>query len=303
MTPSEPAQLIVVVGPTASGKSEFALRLAETRSGEIVNADSVQVYRHFDIGSAKPGPAELGRAPHHLVDCVDPHAPLDAAQWCALADAAIADIQARDHLPIVCGGTFLWVKALLYGLAEAPPGDETLRAQHRRIAETEGRAALHRKLREIDPTAAERLNPNDTVRVSRALEVHQLTGVPLSTFQAQHGFRAPRYRASLVGISHERDVLDERMRARTRAMFEAGWVDEVRSLVARGFGDTRPMRSVGYRQIADALRSPESLDEAELELSVYRATRIFARRQRTWLRDQPVTWLTPETLPKWLERP
>lgn len=286
--------LIVVVGPTASGKSELALRLAEEAGGEIVNADSVQVYRYFDIGSAKPSAAELARVPHHLVGVVEPTTPLDAGQWCALADAAIGDIAGRGRIPVVCGGTFLWVKALLYGLAPAPPADAIVRERHRQLADTEGRAALHQRLGAVDPVAAARLNPNDFVRVSRALEVFELTGRPLSEFQAEHGFSAPRYTARLVGVARERDAMDQRIHDRTRAMFQAGWVDEVRELVRRGFGDTRPMLSVGYRQIAVALTASAPLDLAELELSVYRATRVFARRQRTWLRDQPVEWLTPE---------
>lgn len=291
-----PLPLVVVVGPTASGKSELALRLAEGSGGEIVNADSVQVYRYFDIGSAKPSSAELARVPHHLVDVVEPTAPLDAGQWCALADAAINDIVARGRTPIVCGGTFLWVKALLYGLAPAPPADPAVRERHRQLADADGRAALHRELEAVDPASAARLNPNDFVRVSRALEVFELTGRPLSAFQAEHGFSAPRYAARLVGVARERDAMDQRIGERTRAMFQAGWVDEVRELLRRGFGDTRPMLSVGYRQIAEALKSPAPLELAELELSVYRATRVFARRQRTWLRDQPVEWLAPGSL-------
>jgi tRNA dimethylallyltransferase len=229
-----------------------------------------------------------------LVDVVEPTAPLDAGQWCTLADAAILDIVDRGRTPVVCGGTFLWVKALLYGLAPAPPADAALRERHRQLADAEGRAALHQRLAAVDPVAAARLNPNDFVRVSRALEVFELTGRPLSEFQAEHGFNEPRYTARLVGVARERDAMDQRILERTQAMFRAGWVDEVRELLRRGFGDTRPMLSVGYRQIAEALEAPAPLDLAELELSVYRATRVFARRQRTWLREQPVEWLPPE---------
>ena len=294
VNPTGRPPLIIVVGPTASGKSELALQIAESVGGEIVNADSVQVYRYFDIGSAKPSAAELARVPHHLVDRIEPDAPLDAGQWCALADVAIEDIVARDRTPIVCGGTFLWVKALLYGLASAPPGDVDVRERHRQMAATEGREALHRRLAEVDPILGARLNPNDFVRVSRALEVFELTGRPLSEFQAEHGFRAMRYPARLFGIAHERTLSDQRIHDRTQAMFRAGWVEEVRELVRRGFGQSRAMNSVGYRQIADALSAAAPVDLDELALSVYRATRVFARRQRTWLRDQPVEWLSPE---------
>ncbi len=294
-SPSSPPELLVVVGPTASGKSELALTLSQSLDGEIVNADSMQVYRYFDIGTAKPSAQERSRVRHHLVDIVEPDAPMDAARWCELADAAVADIHAKGRQPIVCGGTFLWVKALLYGLAKAPAGDPELRARHREIEKREGRVALHRELARVDPSSAARLNPNDFVRVSRALEVYELSGEPMSSFQERHGFREPRYRARLLGVAHPRLELDQRIRKRAHAMFEAGWVDEVQSLLARGYADTRAMQSVGYKQIAAAQLAGDR-DGALLEEAVYRATRVFARRQRTWLKDQPVHWVDPELL-------
>jgi tRNA dimethylallyltransferase len=154
---------------------------------------------------------------------------------------------------------------------------------------------LHAELARVDPQCAERLAPNDFVRVSRALEVFELTGVPMSDWQAQHGFRESRYRARLVGIGHEREALDQRIGARVDAMFAAGWLDEVKRLVALGHAESKPMRSVGYRQILEALRADGPLDP-ELRDKVYRATRVFARRQRTWLRDQPVHWIEPAAL-------
>jgi tRNA dimethylallyltransferase len=213
-----------------------------------------------------------------------------------MAHTVIADINARGRLPIVSGGTFLWVKALLFGLADAPPADPKLRAEHRALAEAEGRAALHAKLALVDPTSAQRLNANDFVRVSRALEVYELTGEALSALQAQHGFKAPNYRAQLCGVARAREELDERILQRTHTMFQAGWIDEVRRLIHDGFSECRAMGSVGYRQIAAALEAPGAIDTNELELSVFRATRVFARRQRTWLREQVVTWLTPSAL-------
>lgn len=284
--------LLVVVGPTASGKTELALKMAQRLHGEIVSADSVQVYRHFDIGSGKPSADEQARATHHLVDIVDPTDSMDAAAWAARADAAIRDIRARGRVPIVCGGTFLWVKALLRGLSPAPRGDETLRAAHRAIAEAEGRSALHARLAQVDAASAERLNPNDFVRVSRALEVFELSGKPMSQWQAEHGFKDARYAARLIGVRRTPEELDQRIRLRAAAMFEAGWVEEVRRLTARGFAATKPMAAVGYKQVLAAVSaetppSPESLlDE------VVRATRVFARRQRTWLRDEDVQWLS-----------
>jgi tRNA dimethylallyltransferase len=284
--------LVVIVGPTASGKTELAVRLAEERGGEIVSADSVQVYRHFELGTGKPSAAERARAVHHLIDILEPNEPMDAAQWAERADRAISDIRARGREPIVCGGSFLWVKALLFGLAGAPAADAGIRARHRERAEREGRPALHAELAKVDPVTAARLAPNDFVRVSRALEVYEQSGTPLSRFHEEHGFRAPRYTARLLGVRREPAELDRRIEARARAMLAAGWVDEVRALLAAGHADTRAMNAVGYKQIKEALGGEGPLDAEALTTSIVRATRVFARRQRTWLRDQPVEWVT-----------
>jgi len=290
---SEKESLLVLVGPTASGKSALALELAERLGGEIISADSVQVYRRFDIGSGKPTSAERARVPHHLIDVAEPTEPMDAARWAELADAAIAGVRQRGRVPIVCGGTFLWVRALLLGLVPAPPADEAIRARHRATAESSGRAALHAALSQVDPVAARRLAPNDFVRVSRALEVYELTGQPLSTWHEGHGFRQRRHEARLVGLKWEPEALAARIAARARAMFEAGLVDEVRGLLQAGYAECRAMGSVGYRQVADALAEGRA-DEGALLAEVVRATRVFARRQRTWLRDEAVTWLDPD---------
>ncbi|MBN2195726.1 MAG: tRNA (adenosine(37)-N6)-dimethylallyltransferase MiaA [Polyangiaceae bacterium] len=285
--------LTVVVGPTASGKTALAVSLAERLDGEIVSVDSVQIYRRFDLGSGKPTDAERARAPHHCIDLVDPLDSMDAARFSELADLAIAEISARGRRPIVCGGTFLWVRALLFGLAPAPPADAGVRERHAAVAAQEGREALHRRLATVDPIAARRLAPNDFVRVSRALEVYELSGVTLSAWQSAHGFRAPRYPARLVGIRHSGEALDHRIGDRVAAMLAAGWIDEVRDLIADGYAEARPMRSVGYRQIAEEILGNQSTGDADLATRIYRATRVFARRQRTWLRDQPVRWLSP----------
>ncbi len=283
--------LLCVVGPTASGKSALALRLATSLGGEILSADSMQIYRGFDIGTGKPSLAERQQVPHHLVDVAEPLELWDAARWASEAARLIDDVSARGKLPIVCGGTFLWVRALIFGLAEAPRGDDELRARHRAWAEREGRAALHERLAQVDPSSAARLSPNDFVRVSRALEVFEITGRPLSEVQAEHGFREPRYAARLVGVAREKPELDALIATRVRGMLEAGWLDEVRSLQARGLGEARAMGSVGYRQVAEALAAGTQDDTEALTDAVVRATRVFARRQRTWLRDQPVEWL------------
>jgi len=283
------ADVAVVVGPTASGKSDLALALAEARDGEIIGADSVQVYRYFDVGSGKPSPSDRARVAHHLIDVVDPLELMDAASYAARASEALADVRRRGKLPIVCGGTFLWVRALLYGLSRAPSADQAIRNRHASVAEEEGRAALHVRLAAVDPDAAARLDPNDFVRVSRALEVFELTGRPLSALQSEHGFREPRYRARFLGIGWTAEELLSRIARRTERLLAAGFVEEVAELIRLGYRDARAMSSVGYRQVLACVEG--RLSREELAPAINRATKVFARRQRTWLREEPVVWL------------
>jgi tRNA dimethylallyltransferase len=285
--------LLCIVGPTASGKTALALRVAERLGGEIINADSVQIYKHFDIGSGKPSQEELTRVPHHLLSHIEPGAEMDASVFAELALGAIADIRARGRTPILCGGTFLWVKALLFGLAPAPPQDAAIRMAHRAFVDEHGRSALHERLRQVDAASATRLMPNDFVRVSRALEVYELTGKPLSDFFAEHGFRQPRFVPRLLGVRHSNEHLHARIHARVASMLDAGWVAEVQHLSSLGYRDTRPMSSVGYRQVLQALDAGSVVREQLLE-AVAQVTRVFARRQRTWLRDLDVHWLSEE---------
>lgn len=282
-------ELVCVVGPTAAGKTALAIALAEALDGEIVSADSVQIYRGFDLGSGKPTPEERARAPHHLLDTHDPHEHVDAAGYAELADAAVRDVRGRGKLPIVCGGTFFWVRSLVLGLAEAPPADDAIRARHRALVDASGRDALHAALAAVDAASAARLHPNDVVRVSRALEVFELSGKPMSVWHAEHGFRAPRHRARFLGPATTPDELRARVRARAHAWLASGFVEEVRALLARGHGATRPMGSVGYKEVHAHLRG--ELPAADLEDAVVRATMLFTRRQRTWLNHETVAWV------------
>jgi tRNA dimethylallyltransferase len=287
--------IVVVVGPTASGKSTLAAELGRRLGGEVINADSVQVYRHFDIGSGKPSAEELAACPHHLFDIADPLQPLDAAAWAERASRVVNEVQARGRIPIVCGGTFLWIRALLFGLAAAPKGDEALRARHREFAQEHGAAALHERLAAVDPVSAARLHRNDLVRVSRALEVYELSGTTISEFHAQHGFRTPRFEARLVALDWPRATYDARVEARTRMMLDRGFVAEVQGLIDAGYASARAMTTVGYKQVSRALADGRA-DHPELALEIVRATRVFARRQRTWLRDEAVRLIDPSAL-------
>lgn len=285
----ESGKLACVVGPTASGKSELATLVAERVGGEIVSADSVQVYRRFDVGSGKPSKEDLARAPHHLVSVLDPLDAIDAARFATMADRAIADVRARGKVPILCGGTFLWVKATVQGLMSAPPAKEEIRERHRAIAASEGRKKLHELLRENDPESAARLHPNDVVRVSRALEVFELTGEKMSALQTAHAFGKSRHDAALFAVKRTSEELSARIASRARIWLENGWIGEVEQLAADGFADSRAMGSVGYREVAAHLRG--EIPRGELLERIVRATRVFARRQRTWLNHEKVEWV------------
>jgi len=285
-----PQGLLAIVGPTATGKTSLAVALAERLGGEVVNSDSVQIYREFDVGSGKPTAEDRARAPHHLVGVVEPLDPMDAAEWARRAGRAVADVRARGRVPIVCGGTFLWVKALLFGLAEAPAASAAIREGHREISDREGRPALHARLREVDADSAARLHPNDLVRVSRALEVFELTGKTMSAWQREHAFSRPRHDARLIAITCDPQTLTERITRRVQAWLQAGWVEEVRDLEARGFGGARAMGSVGYAQVRAMIAG--ELPPEDLEVAIVRATRVFARRQRTWLNHTEVNWVS-----------
>jgi tRNA dimethylallyltransferase len=279
------APLVVIVGPTASGKSALAMRLARERSGEIVSCDSLQVYRGLDIGSAKPTARERGEVKHHVLDVADPDEAFSAAAYAQVARAALQGIASRGRLAIVAGGTGLYLRALFHGLFEGPSRDEALRRRFEGIAERFGDARLHRLLARVDPEAAARIRPRDRVRVVRALEVYRTTGRPIS--EQQQGGSTPLrgFRSLVVGLDPGREELRGAIAARTREMLARGLLDEVRDLLQRGYGrELRPLRAIGYRQAVAAVLGETTVEEAER--AIVTATLRFAKRQRTWFRHQ-----------------
>ncbi len=283
-------QTLAIVGPTGTGKTELSLGLAELLRGEIVNCDSRQIYRGLDIGSAKPTLVERERVPHHLFDLIAPSETFDCARYRSMARAAIDEIGGRDKRSILVGGTGLYLKTVRYGLFEGPPRDEALRSELT-AREAADRGCLHAELTAADPPTAARLHPNDTHRVVRALEVQKLSGRPLSSWHAEHGFRQSEISVRVFGLSMPREKLYERIDQRCREMVERGFVEEVRGLLDAGLSADLPaLRSIGYREIGDYLRGRCQLDDAIEAMA--RATRRFAKRQLTWFRADPtIEWV------------
>ena len=277
--------LTVIAGPTASGKTAIAIELARQHGGEIVSADSQQVYRHFDIGTAKPSAEELAAVPHHLISVVDPLESFSAAEYQRRADAAIEEISSRGRPVFVVGGTGMYLRILLHGLVEAPGADPELRAELEALAAAEGREAVHRKLAEVDPETATKLPPQDLVRTIRALEIHKQTGKTASEFRREHAFAPDRYPFRMYVLNPPREALYRTIDARTAAMFQRGLVEEVRELIARGFAEAAPMRSVGYVQAKAVVDGQLSMDEALQQTA--QETRRYAKRQLTWFRKEP----------------
>jgi tRNA dimethylallyltransferase len=284
-------EIVIVQGPTASGKSELAVRLAKEFSGEIINADSMQVYRNMDIGSAKPSPEMLDSVPHHLVGIMDPDQPFSAADFCREAQEAISDINRRGKKVFIVGGTGLYIKALTRGLINSPGGSEDIRNELSAIAAQYGNLELYRKLSSVDPVTAEKLHPNDLVRIVRALEVFEMTGRSISELRQEHQFGDdPGYRCLKLGIAVDRPELFRRIDNRVEWMMESGLVEEVERLLAKGYSPTlKPMLSLGYRQICDFLAGKYPLQEAVRLIK--RDTRRYAKRQMTWFRkDDEIIW-------------
>jgi len=295
-----------IVGPTAVGKSSIAIQIAEQLGAEIVNADSRQVYRGMNLGTAKPRADELRRAPHHLIDIRDPDEPLDAAEFAALARAAIAEIAARGRPVLVVGGSGLYLRAIRAGIFPAPPASPEIRTRLLGLADQDGVGRLFERLCEIDHEAAARIKPNDLKRIVRALEIYEQTGVPISEHQRRHHFAERPFQTLTVGLTLPRESLYEMIDRRFDAMIEEGLVDEVRMLLNEDAqrrpqalaGECRDDRlrpvtlalsTIGYREIAGFLCGEMSLAEAIVRAK--RASRRLAKRQLTWFRADPeIVW-------------
>lgn len=283
--------LLVLVGPTAVGKTELSLVIAERYGCEIISGDSMQVYRGMDIGTAKATPEERARIPHHLIDIRDPHEPFSVSDFQQLAKTAIQEIASRGKLPFVVGGTGLYIQSLCYHY-DFPEGgaDEAYRRELRRYAEEHGKEALHEKLRGIDPETAERLHPNDVRRVIRALELYRATGVTMSEHLRRQRRTSP-YRLCMIGLTMDRGRLYRRIEQRVDRMIEAGLVEEVAALLKKGCTEqTTAMQGLGYKEIAAYLNGHLTLAEAVETLK--RNTRRFAKRQLSWFRRmEDIQWV------------
>lgn len=288
MTTTTPPPVIFLMGPTATGKTALACRLREALPVELISVDAAQVYRGMDAGTAKPGPEELARAPHRLIDIRDPAEPYSAADFCRDARREIRDIHRAGHIPLLVGGTMFYFHALEFGLSSLPAADPELRRELEAEAEAVGWPALHARLQAVDPVAAARIQPRDRQRIQRMLEVHRLTGRPASEIMSDSARPPLEWPVIRIGLlPADRGPLHDRIARRFQAMLDRGLVEETEKLLKRGdMGPHLPsIRMVGYRQVWQYLR--DSLDYNEMQRQAIVATRRLAKRQITWLRGYP----------------
>jgi tRNA dimethylallyltransferase len=287
-------KLLIILGPTAAGKSDLVLQLAGRMDAEIVSADSQQIYRQMDVGTAKPSTHQRGQVPHHLIDVVDPDQEFNVAEYRRLAIASASGIAKRGKPAIVCGGTGLYIKALTKGLFVGPARHSEIRASLEAEAENNGLSSLYRRLERVDPSATSWIHPNDRQRIIRALEVCQLTGRPMSAWQKEHAFKENPFETFKIGLDRKRPELYALINQRCDRMIGAGLVEEVKGLVEKGYGlELKPLQSVGYRHVGLFLEGRMSLAEAVVLMK--RDTRRLAKRQLTWFRsDNEIRWFHPE---------
>lgn len=290
-THTTPPKIIVICGPTGTGKTAAAISTAQAIGAEIVSADSMQIYRYMDIGTAKPSLEEQSLIRHHLIDIVNPDEPFDARKYAVMAGDAIQSIASRNRAVLVVGGTGLYIRALLHGLFTLENGNVMVRDRLKQKASLEGLDCLYSELKRCDPESADRIHPNDTYRIIRALEIFETTGTPMSVLHQQHGFSTEIFAAAMIGLSRQKELLYQRIDNRVDQMLAAGLIQEVQSLLDRGYSSTlKSMTSLGYRHMADHLAGKMPLTEAIL--SMKRDTRRYAKRQMTWFRSEKnIQWI------------
>jgi tRNA dimethylallyltransferase len=283
-------RVVILLGPTGVGTSKLGIELAEVLGGEIISADSMQVYRYMDIGTAKPTPEEQRRVRHHLIDLVTPNQPFHAGLYRALGRKAIDQLDKDGKSIWVVGGTGLYIKALTQGLFPSPKIDPVVRERLRQEAKEKGEAFLYQRLKRVDPETASHLHPHDLFRMIRALEVFDSTGVPISFFRDQHRFGEKPYRTLKIGLEMDRKALYRRIEERVDRMIERGFLQEVKGLMEMGYGsELKPMQSLGYKQMVQFLSKKMGWDEAVRQMK--RDTRHYAKRQWTWFKADPeICW-------------
>lgn len=281
-------KIVVVVGPTCTGKSQLSMDLALEFQGEIVNADSMQVYKFFNIGTAKQDEASRKLVPHHLIDVAEPYEDYNAAMFRDMAEKSIADIWSRDHIPIIVGGTGLYVRALIYGLFKVH-GDKDLRKNLSEMYDDDP-LEFYEKVKKVDPEYGLKVSFRDKKRMVRAMEVFQLTGFSMTEWTIRHGFKEPRYKALKIGLTKPRDELFRRINQRVEVMLKNGWVDEVKEILSKGYDEhLKPFTSIGYREILGYLH--DSISYEDMVKDIKKFTRRYAKRQFTWfLRENDIFW-------------
>ena len=287
-------KVIVICGPTGIGKTSVGIRLAEKLGGEIISADSMQVYRYMDIGTAKPTADEQNRVLHHMIDIVEPDEDFDAVRFADMARQKVMQLHQKGIMTFVVGGTGLYIKALLQGLFQSNPVDPQIRERLMQEAADNGSRRLYDHLQQVDPDTADRLHPNDAYRIVRALETIESTGRPISEHHQDHGFADEPFEALKICLQMGRQTLYDRIDHRVDLMIEAGFVDEVRKLLDTGYSaDLKSMQSIGYRHIVDFIEGRMAWDESVRILK--RDTRRYAKRQLTWFgADEDIIWQTPD---------
>jgi len=301
MTRKKKIDIIIICGPTGIGKTSAAIKIAEEFKGEVISADSMQIYKYMDIGTAKPTLKEQMAVKHHMIDIVEPNQHFDAAKFSDLSHGIISKLNKEGKLSVVAGGTGLYIKALVYGLFQSEKVFPGIKKRLQDEASIYGASFLHKRLKNIDPETAKKLHQNDTSRIIRAIEVFEGTGKRISEQQRKHGFAEKQFRVLSIGLNMERDKLYRRINRRVDQMIELGFIKEIKSLLAMGFAENlQSMQSIGYRHLVNFLKKNSSWEET-LE-TFKRDTRRYAKRQLTWFNADPkIQWLEPERLEDMLE--